>query len=219
MTEVVEPVTSHGLGRWHIDEPPARAIGQLAIGHGAGGGVASHDLDVVSTAMVGAGFRVGRFEQPWRAAGRRLAGPPAHLDAAWCDAMPAFADPSLPLIVGGRSAGARVACRTSGSVGALAVVALAFPLHPPGRPEKSRVTELPALPVLVVQGDRDAFGSANEVLAAGSGFSCLTVLRVPGADHSLRVGTRGPITQREADEILALGVRRWTLAAVRGNHR
>ena len=219
MTEVVEVSTRHGLGRWHIDEPVVRAIAQLAIGHGAGGGVQSPDLNVVARAMVSAGFRVGRFEQPWRVAGRPIAGPPAQLDAAWRDAMPAFVNPGLPLVVGGRSAGARVACRTSGSVGALAVVALAFPLHPHGRPDKSRAAELPAVPVLVVQGDRDSFGSAQEVLESGSDLAGLTVLPVPGADHALTVWSKGPITQGEADEILALGVRRWALAAVRGNHR
>ena len=219
MTEIDEVSTRHGRGRWHVDEPMGRAIAQLAIGHGAGGGVDSPDLDVVARAMVAAGFRVGRFEQPWRVAGRRIAGPPGQLDAAWCDAMPAFVNPGLPLVVGGRSAGARVACRTSGSVGALAVVALAFPLHPPGRPDKSRAAELPGLPVLVAQGDRDSFGSADDVLAAGSGLAGLSVLPLPGADHALRVWVKGPITQGEADEILALGVRRWALAAVRGNHR
>ncbi|MCZ3388340.1 MAG: hypothetical protein LH645_04305 [Actinomycetia bacterium] len=218
-TEVTEVTTRYGLGRWHIDEPSGRAIAQLAIGHGAGGGVESPVLNVVAEAMVAAGFRVGSFEQPWRVSGRRIAGPPAQLDAAWCESMPVFADLALPLVVGGRSAGARVACRTSGAVAALAVVALAFPLHPPGRPDKSRVAELPTGPVLVVQGDRDPSGSAVEVVEAGSGCAGLTVLPIPGADHSLRVWRQGPITQREADEILALGVRRWALSTVRGNHR
>lgn len=219
VTGVAEASTRYGLGRWHIDEPAGRAIAQLAIGHGAGGGVEAPDLRVVAAAMVAAGFRVGRFEQPWRVAGRRIAGPPAQLDAAWRESMPVFADPTLPLVVGGRSAGARVACRTSRSVGALGVVALAFPLHPPGRPDKSRVTELPSVPVLVAQGDRDSFGSAAEVVESGSGHARLTVLPISGADHSLRVWRRGPITQGEADEILALGVRRWASSTLRGNHR
>lgn len=219
MTEVSGVATRHGIGRWHIDEPAGRSIGDVALGHGAGGGVEAPDLVLVMAVLVAAGFRVGRFEQPWRVSGRRVAAPPAQLDAAWCDAVPTLTDGSSPLVVGGRSAGARVACRTAERLGAAGVLALAFPLHPPGRPERSRRDEIPPVPVLTVQGDRDAFGTADEVIEAGSGLPRLTTLTVPGADHSLRVGRQGPITQGEADELVALGARRWTLALVRGNHR
>lgn len=219
MTEVADVLTRHGPGRWHIDEPAGRVVGDLALGHGAGGGVESSDVVVLAATMVVAGFRVGRFEQPWRVSGRRIAAPPAQLDEAWCDAMPHFAGASLPLVVGGRSAGARVACRTAEQLGATGVVAVAFPLHPPGKPDKSRLAEIPSIPVLAVQGDRDAFGSAGEMVEAGSRLPHLTVLQVPGADHSLRVLQRGPITQREAEEMVTIAVRRWALLAVRGNHR
>lgn len=219
MTDVVGAATRHGPGRWHIDEPVDRVLADVALGHGAGGGVESPDLVVVTRAMVAAGFRVGRFEQPWRVDGRRVAAPPAHLDAAWYDALPHFTSGSSPLVVGGRSAGARVACRTAERLGAEGVLALAFPLHPPGRPDRTRLSEIPSMPVLAVQGGRDSFGSAAEVVEAGRALPRLTVLAVPGADHSLRVWKKGPITQGEADEVLAVGTRRWIRSVVQGNHR
>lgn len=224
MTRVLEVATSAGLGRWHVSEPVRpRARALVALGHGAGGGVEARDLVLVTQALVSGGFRVARFEQPWRAAGRRVAGPPAQLDAAWCEALPVLRageqDQLLPLVVGGRSAGARVACRTAGRAGAVGVVALAFPLHPPGRPERSRNDELPPGPVLVVQGGRDPFGTPDDVVRASNVPLSLTVLAVPGADHALRVSRSAPITQREADEIVVVGVRRWVSQLVAGNHR
>jgi predicted alpha/beta-hydrolase family hydrolase len=224
MTYVLDASTRAGLGRWHVAEPPGvAALALVALGHGAGGGVEARDLTVVTEALAGRGFQVARFEQPWRVAGRRVAGPPAQLDTAWCDALQQLRSAKvcqqLPLVVGGRSAGARVACRTARDVGAVGVVALAFPLHPPGRPDRSRGAELPFLPVLVVQGGRDPFGTPDDVLRAGAGRSSLTVLAVPGADHALRVSRAAPITQREADELVAVGVRRWARQQVAGNHR
>jgi predicted alpha/beta-hydrolase family hydrolase len=178
---------------------------------------------LVTEVLVLGGFQVARFEQPWRVAGRRVAGPPSQLDAAWCEALPVLyagrASQQPPLVVGGRSAGARVACRTAGEVDAVGVLALAFPLHPPGRPERSRGDELPRNPALVVQGGRDPFGTPDDVVRAGTGRKSLTVLAVPGADHALRVSRSAPITQREADELVAVGVRRWVLQLVTGNHR
>ncbi len=118
---------------------------------------------------------------------------PDLLDEAWLSAVGALR-PSGPIVVGGRSAGARVACRTAGSLGAVGVVALAFPLHPPGRPERTRAEELRAcpVPVLVIQGSRDPFGSANEVAAVARG---LRVVEVHGADHSLARGDLGPAVE------------------------
>lgn len=220
MTEVVETQTSYGPARWHVDRPAVTPRAVLALGHGAGGGVDTHDLTVVAATVVAAGVLVARFEQPWRVAGRRVAAAGNQLDAAWRESMASpdvLCDARLPLLVGGRSAGARVACRTAAALGAIGVVNLAFPLHPPGRPDRSRVDELPNLPVLVVQGDRDAFGSAGEVSAAAEGARSLTVVAVAGADHSLRVLRRGPLTQSEADEIVGMGVRRWVLGRLRGN--
>src|SRR5699024_5343942 len=113
---------------------------------------------------------VVRYEQPWRVAGRKIAPRPAALDAGWLAATEQVAALAgrLPLIVGGRSAGARVACRTADTVGAAGVVCLAFPLHPPGRPERTRVAELlqATVPVLVLQGERDTFGTADDVRAS-----------------------------------------------------
>ena len=149
------------------------------LGHGAGGGVDALDLLAARDAALEAGWRVALVEQPWRVRGRKVAEAPARLDQAWVDVMGSLA--GGPLVVGGRSAGARVACRTAAEVGADAVLCLAFPLHPPGRPERSRLGELAAVqvPVLVVQGARDPFG-----VPPGA-----TV--VPGADHGFRVAKGG----------------------------
>jgi hypothetical protein len=147
----------------------------LVLGHGAGGGVDGVDLTAAGDAAREAGFRVALVEQPWLVRGRKVAEAPPRLDAAWVDVLATLQ--GAPLVVGGRSAGARVACRTAAQVGADAVLCLAFPLHPPGRPERSRLAELTAvpLPVLVVQGDRDAFGVPPGAVL------------VPGADHGFRV--------------------------------
>jgi predicted alpha/beta-hydrolase family hydrolase len=155
MADLVE--TPHGPARIHlrpVDSP--RAL--LALGHGAGGGIASPDLVGAATAAHAAGVSVALVEQPYRVAGRRSPAPARQLDEAWLAVVEQL--PDLPLIVGGRSSGARVACRTAGAAGAEAVLCLAFPLHPPGRPEKTRLAELEEVrvPVLVVQGERDPFG-------------------------------------------------------------
>ncbi len=133
------------------------------LGHGAGGGVQARDLLAASDAAAGAGFAVALVEQPYRVAGRRSAAPAHQLDAAWTAAVAQLrAGPlrDLALVAGGRSSGARVACRTAEATGAAGVLCLAFPVHPPGRPEKSRLEELEAVavPVLVIQGARDPFG-------------------------------------------------------------
>ena len=123
------------------------------------------------------------------------------------EALAAITHDGMPLVVGGRSAGARVACRTAEISGAAAVMTLAFPLHPPGRPERSRADEIPDLPMLAVQGERDAFGGGAELgphLGAKQ-----QLLEIAGADHSLKVRRAGPLTQAEADEILVVAARRW----------
>ena len=154
--------TPHGPARAHLhhaDDP----VAALVLGHGAGGGIAAPDLVAVTKAAVARAISVALVEQPYRVAERRSPAPAAQLDAAWIAVVEQLATGRLagmPLITGGRSAGARVACRTAAATGATAVVCLAFPVHPPGRPEKSRLDELDAVkvPVLVVQGDRDPFG-------------------------------------------------------------
>lgn len=164
--------TSNGTARFHLD---GDGPGLLVLGHGAGGGCRSVDLLAARAAGHAAGFRVALVEQPWRVRGRKVAEPPAKLDLGWLGVLEELS--GAPLVVGGRSAGARVACRTAAAVGADAVLCLAFPLHPPGRPERSRLEELlmPTVPVLVVQGDRDAFG-----VPPGATL-------VPGADHGFKV--------------------------------
>jgi hypothetical protein len=163
-----------------------RARAALVLGHGAGGGVGSPDLVVARDTALKLGLTVALVEQPYRVAGRRSPAPAAQLDAAWLAVLSelrARALTGLPIVCGGRSSGARVACRTASEVGAAAVLCLAFPVHPPGRgddPAKSRLPELSAVPVpvLVVQGERDPFG----IPPAGPGRE---VVLVPGT-HSLR---------------------------------
>jgi predicted alpha/beta-hydrolase family hydrolase len=156
---VLELDTPHGPARVYL-RPVDAPLGTLVLGHGAGGGVGSPDLVGAAEAAGEAGFGVALVEQPYRVAGRRSPAPAAQLDAAWVSVIAQLPLEGLPLLVGGRSSGARVACRTAAEVGAAAVLCLAFPLHPPGRPEKSRLDELDAVevPTLVVQGERDPFG-------------------------------------------------------------
>ena len=170
--------TPHGPARVHlheVDNPRAA----LVLGHGAGGGVESPDLQGAAKAALEAGLTVALVEQPYRVAGRRSPAPANQLDAAWTSVIEQLAF-DVPLIAGGRSSGARVACRTAAATGARAVLCLAFPVHPPGRPEKSRLDELDAVkvPTLVVQGERDPFGMPPSAPDR-------TVVQIPGA-HSLR---------------------------------
>jgi uncharacterized protein len=173
--------TPHGPARAHL-HTAEDAAGALVLGHGAGGGVTTRDLVAVTEVAQTERFSVALVEQPYRVAGRRSPAPAQRLDDAWVAVVEQLRDghlKGLPLVVGGRSAGARVACRTAAETGAVAVLCLAFPLHAPGRPEKTRQHELDAVevPVLVVQGDRDPFGMP----AAGPGRQVVTV---PGT-HSL----------------------------------
>ena len=184
MTKITK--TPHGDARVHLHHA-AEPRGALVLGHGAGGGVEAPDL-VAATAAAGAeGFTVALVEQPYRVAGKRSAPAAKQLDAAWIavieDLMANDLD-GLPLIVGGRSAGARVACRTAEATGAAAVICLAFPLQPPARagkePSPSRQPELDAVkvPLLIVQGKRDRFGMPEP-------GPTRQVIQVKG-DHSLR---------------------------------
>jgi uncharacterized protein len=164
MADVVELDTPHGPGRAHlhpVDAPRAA----LVLGHGAGGGVGAPDLGAATRAAQAVRMTVALVEQPYRVAGRRSPAPAAQLDTAWTVVVEHLRDTelaNLPLVVGGRSSGARVACRTAAVTGAIGVLCLAFPLQPPSRstPRPSRLPELEAVkvPVLVVQGVRDAFG-------------------------------------------------------------
>ncbi|GAB3355616.1 alpha/beta hydrolase family protein [Modestobacter lapidis] len=191
MTPAVGPRevgTPLGPARVHRDEPDHDPRGTLVLGSGAGGGVAAADLTALAAGAAAAGWRVLRVDQPWRVAGKRIAPAPPRLDEGWTAVLAGLrADGDLAgaLVLGGRSAGARVACRTAAEQCADGVLALAFPLHPPGRPEKSRAGELRGVgvPLLVVQGERDAFGRPGEVTAALGGHPG-EVRAVPG-DHAL----------------------------------
>ena len=184
----VEIDTASGLARAHVSDGGTR--GTLVLGHGAGGGIESADLLEVTAEAAAAGWRVIRVEQPWRVAGKRIAVAPPKLDEAWTVVLQRLrADGVLTgiLVLGGRSAGARVACRTATEHDAAGVLALAFPLHPPGKPEKSRAAELTGVtvPICVVQGETDAMGRPEAVAAVLSGRANASVYAVAG-DHALK---------------------------------
>ncbi len=207
MTREVE--TPLGPARVTTTEPAGAVVGTLVLGHGAGGGIGSADLTAVTAGAAAAGWRVLGVEQPWRVAGKRIAPAPPRLDEGWTAVLGTLRDDdrlSGPLVVGGRSAGARVACRTAAALGADGVLCLAFPLHPPGRPERSRAGELTAVgvPLGVVQGERDALGRPEELAAVLTGRPGASLYAVPG-DHAL---TRSP-------HVVALAAVDW-LAGVAG---
>ena len=200
---VFEIDTPFGRGRAHLhDIEDARA--SLVLGHGAGGGVEAPDLVAAREAARSEGISVALVEQPYRVAGRRSPPRAPQLDAAWTaliERLRADELGELPLIVGGRSLGARVACRTADATGSVAVLCLAFPLEPPARagsPPQSRLAELDAvtLPTLVVQGERDPFG----IPPPGP---YREVVKVPG-DHGLKADL----------EAVAAAVRTWLAASV-----
>lgn len=172
-------------GGWVDLDRPRNASALLVLTHGAGGGVDTKDVTAVRDAATAAGIAVALVTQPYRVAGRRTPPAPGPQDAAWLDIVAALRKrrglSALPLFVGGRSNGARLAARTADRLGAAGVVAMAYPLHPPGKPERSRLDELEAAgcPVLVVQGDRDPFGMPP----AGDNRD---VVVITGADHALR---------------------------------
>jgi len=177
----MEIETSGGTARVELDRPATPAF-LLVLTHGAGGGVDSPDLLAARDAGRQLGGAVARVLQPYQVRGARVPGSPDRQDAAWLEVIGALRPgfPAIPLVQGGRSNGARLACRTARAAGARAVVALAFPLHPPGRPERSRAAELRAagVPVLVVNGDRDPFGVPDRADAS-------RVVVLPGETHAL----------------------------------
>jgi predicted alpha/beta-hydrolase family hydrolase len=193
-------------------EGPARAVfdrapdpsAALVLGHGAGGGIEAPDLAALARHLPSYALTVVRVEQPWRLKGRKVASPPPTLDRAWLAVVPALGL-DVPLVVGGRSAGARVACRTAAELGAVGALCLAFPLHPPGRPERSRLPELQnaGVPTLVVQGDRDSFGRPEEFPPATN------LRRFADGDHGLGVPARSTPGRAERLRGMAADVGAW----------
>jgi predicted alpha/beta-hydrolase family hydrolase len=198
VSAAIDIETPHGVARAHLSLHTG-AHAALVLGHGAGGGVDAPDLVAVSRAAVSVGLSVVRVEQPYRVAGRRASAPVGQLDTAWLavlDRLRLDELAGLALVAGGRSSGARVACRTAAAAGAIAVLCLAFPLRPPRRPEAtpaaSRIEELDAVtvPTLVIQGERDPFGMP---LAAAQ----RTVVPVAG-DHGLKADLSAVAAAAEA---------------------
>ncbi|MFG2788545.1 alpha/beta family hydrolase [Streptomyces sp. NPDC048419] len=203
-TEIIGTEAGDARITWH---PARQARLVLAVSHGAGGGIEARDLRALAEVLPRHGVSVALVEQPWRVAGKRLATPPKTLDAGWRGIWPAVTRPGLPVVSGGRSAGARVACRTATELGARAVLALSFPLHPPGRPEKSRAGELlgSGVPTLVVQGGNDPFGKPEEFPDGTYEFT-----EVPYGDHGFAVPKKADITQDEAVAVITDAVVKWT---------
>jgi predicted alpha/beta-hydrolase family hydrolase len=191
--------TPHGPARVQL-HGAAEPVGALVLGHGAGGGIGARDLATATEVALSMGLTTALVEQPYKVAGRRSPAPANQLDTAWKAVVAHLRDNELrgtPLIVGGRSAGARVACRTVAETDAAGVLCLAFPLHPPGRPDRTRQPELDAVrvPVLVVQGENDPFG-----------------LPAPGANRTI-VTVKGNHSLATDLEAVAGAVRSW-LAAI-----
>lgn len=196
MTEIRTWGTPQGDARLHVDRARSpRAT--LFLQHGAGGGPDASDLVALAVALPPQGITVIRLEQPWRVAGRKVATAPASLDAAAVAVVDRLRS-RTPLILGGRSAGARSSCRIAHHLGASAVLALSFPLHPPGKPEKSRADELATVrvPTLVVQGERDPCGAPGEFVPDQP------LVVVPAADHGLNAPKRSGVTPDDIAQIV-----------------
>ncbi|MFB7261952.1 alpha/beta family hydrolase [Streptomyces nojiriensis] len=206
-TESVDTTAGEARITWH---PAPRPRLVLAVSHGAGGGIEARDLQALAAALPARGITVALVEQPWRVAGKKVAAAPKVLDEGWRGLWPALTGPGLPVVAGGRSAGARVACRTAAGLGAAGVLALAFPLHPPGRPEKSRAEELTGAgrPALVVQGGRDPFGRPGEFPPPGA-QDPYELVEVAYADHGFAVPKKADTTQEEALRTITDAVGKW----------
>ena len=198
--------TPRGDARLAVDPSEGQTRGTALLFHGAGGDSNAAVLVAVRDALLATGWDVVRLDQPYRVAGRRAPDPAHLLDAV---ALQVAATLRGPLLLGGKSSGARVACRIAKEAGAVGVVALGFPLHPPGRPERSRAPELlgAGVPVLVVQGSRDTFGTAEDLRAIHG-----DVHEVAGGDHSFVPRKADGRTARDCLDEVAGVVARWAQA-------
>jgi predicted alpha/beta-hydrolase family hydrolase len=205
-------LTPYGEGRLVVHRATGRRAATLLLSHGAGGGIEARDLAALAARLPRQGYAVALFEQPWRTAGKKVASAPPTLDVG-LEAAASTLRACGPLVVGGRSAGARSAARCATRLEAVGCLALSFPLHPPGRPERSRVEELTGsgVPTLVVQGERDSMGAPEE-------FPESTDLAVvPAADHGLKVPARAPLTQGEVLDLVVESTLEWLVREVVGN--
>ena len=189
-----------------------RPIATIVLTHGAGGGIDAPDLVRLARTLPQQDVSVVLVEMPWRVAGKKVAPAPAAIDAAYLAVLDQLRTRS-PLVLGGRSAGARSACRIARDVGARGVLALSFPLHPPGRPEKSRLEELRGvrLPTLVIQGEKDPFGTPEEFPDG------IELAVVPEADHSMKVAKRASVSQADALAVVLEATLEWVVREVAGN--
>jgi uncharacterized protein len=213
VTSTERPVTTpYGDGRLVVHRATGRRAGTLLLSHGAGNGIEARDLAALAAGLPRQGYAVALFEQPWRVAGRKIATAPPTLDVG-LEAAAAALRVRGPLVVGGRSAGARSAARCAGRLGAVGCLALSFPLHPPGRPEKSRLDELTGsgVPTLVVQGERDSMGAPEEF----PGDTDLAV--VPSADHGFATPRRSGVSEEDAMAIVVESVLEWIVREITGN--
>ena len=207
--------TPHGEGRLVIARA-RRPIATVLLSHGAGGGIEARDLEALAHFLPRQGITVMRWEQPWRRAGRKVATAPPTLDAGLRAAADALRVRN-PLIIGGRSAGARHGARTGKVRRASGCLALSFPLHPPGKPERSRLDELrgAGVPTLVVQGERDPMGRPEEFPDPLPPRTDLAV--VPEADHGMAVPKRGALSEADAMGIIVESALEWIVREIVGN--
>lgn len=207
-TRVRTIATPHGDARLHTDRS-RHPVATLVLGHGAGRGEDSPDLVALARALPGQGISVFRIEQPWHVAGKRVAARPQVLDAVTVACVNGIRA-RTPMVLGGRSAGARVACRLAEPLGGVGCLALAFPLNPPGRPESTRLPELlgARVPTFVVQGERDRFGGPE---AFPDRFE---LTGIPDADHGFKVPKSAALSQEETLDLLVEAVVEWVTARV-----
>jgi predicted alpha/beta-hydrolase family hydrolase len=189
-----------------------RPLATIVLTHGAGGGIDAPDLVRLARTLPQQDISVTLVEMPWRVAGKKLAPAPAVIDECFTAVLDTMRMRS-PLVLGGRSAGARSACRIARAAGARGVLALSFPLHPPGKPERSRLPELTSsrVPTLVIQGERDPFGTPEEFPQG------LDLAVVPAADHSMKVPKSAPVSQDEALAVVLEATLEWVVREIAGN--